>query len=105
VYAEITPDEVDAWLADGAQIVDVRETWEYVAGHVPGALSIPMGELLGRLAELRAPLVLVCASGARSGRLAEYLDRNAFGGEVANLLGGTIAWQASGRLVVAGDAP
>lgn len=104
MFAEITVDDVEAWLADGAQLVDVREVWEYDAGHLPGAVNIPMGEVLGRLAELRAPLVLVCASGARSGRVAEYLDNNGFG-KVANLLGGTIAWAEGGRAVVRGNEP
>ncbi len=104
LFAEIEVDEVEEWLARGAQLVDVREEWEYLSGHVPGALHIPMGEVVDRLAEMHAPLVLVCASGARSGRVAEYLARSGFG-EVANLLGGTIAWKESGREVVEGDEP
>ncbi len=103
-FAEIEVDELETWLGRGAQLVDVREVWEYVSGHVPGALSIPLGEVVERRDELRAPLVLVCASGARSGRVAEYLAGSGFG-EVANLLGGTIAWKESGRDVTEGNEP
>lgn len=103
-FAEIEVDEVETWLARGAQLVDVREEWEYVSGHVPGAVHIPMGEVADRVGELRAPLVLVCRSGARSGRVAEYLANSGFG-EVANMLGGTIAWMESGRDVVEGTDP
>lgn len=103
-FAEIEIDELQSWLERGAQLVDVREVWEYVSGHVPGALNIPLGEVVERREELRAPLVLVCASGARSGRVAEYLSGSGFG-EVANLLGGTIGWKESGRAVVEGSEP
>lgn len=51
----------------GAAGADVRELSEYVVGHMPGAVLIPMGQLPGRTAELdrQAPVYLVCASGRR----------------------------------------
>jgi rhodanese-related sulfurtransferase len=101
VYEEIHPHDVEAWRNRGAQIVDVRETWEYRQGHVPGAQSIPLGQFVRRVRELTFPLVLVCATGNRSGMAAQYLAAQGQEG-VANLVGGTEAWRARG-LPVAGD--
>ena len=97
MYDEIYPDDVAAWVEQGAQIVDVRETWEYGAGHVPGSVNIPLDELVGRIAELSEPLVLVCASGNRSGMAAQYLTGRAGFQKVANLVGGVYLWAARGK--------
>jgi len=97
MFDEIYPDDLAAWLEQDAQIVDVRETWEYGAGHVPGAVNIPLDELIGRIEDLREPLVLVCASGNRSGMAAQYLTARAGFQKVANLVGGTYLWVARGK--------
>jgi len=99
MYDEIYPDDVAAWREEDAQIVDVRETWEFGAGHVPGALNIPLDELIGRVGELKEPLVLVCASGNRSGMAAKYLTDRAGFTRVANLVGGTYLWVSQGHPV------
>ena len=55
-----------------ATIVDVRTRAEYQGGHVANSINIPLQELPDRLKELRKlpqPLVLCCASGARSAML------------------------------------
>lgn len=72
---EIGIDQLAAAAKGGAAIVDVREPGEYVAGHVPGAVLIPMGQLPGRTAELdrRAPVYVVCASGNRSADMTGFL--------------------------------
>jgi len=97
MFDEIYPDDLSQWIEDGAQLVDVREAWEYGAGHVPGAVNIPLDELIGRIGELREPLVLVCASGNRSGMAAQYLTNRAGFQKVANLMGGTYLWVARGK--------
>lgn len=51
-------------------IVDVRSPWEFDIEHVPGALNIPLEELVYKAEELREsgkPVVLYCRSGNRSG--------------------------------------
>lgn len=98
MFAEITPDDVSEWLTRGAGVVDVREPWEYETGHMPGSVNIPMGELVARQDEVPESVVLVCKSGARSGRVAEYLISNGRT-RVANLLGGTDRWIAEGNEV------
>lgn len=60
-----------------AIIIDVREPWEFQSGHVEGSFNIPMGEVPGRVKEfleMEGPIVLVCASGNRSGMAANFLS-------------------------------
>lgn len=78
-------------------IIDVREPAEFAGGHVPGARSVPLGQLAGldvASAEGKA-LVLVCASGRRSGAGCEALAGRVKG-DVLSLEGGVAAWRASG---------
>ena len=88
--------------SDGATVVDVREPGEYVAGHVPGATLIPMGQLSSRLGELdkSRPVYLVCASGNRSAAMTDLL--RASGYDAYSVAGGTSAWARSGRPVETG---
>ena len=83
-------------------VVDVREPGEYVAGHVPGATLIPMGQLASRLAELdkSRPVYVVCASGNRSAAMTDLL--RAAGYDAYSVAGGTSAWARSGRPVETG---
>ncbi len=57
-------------------IVDVRSPGEFMGGNVAGSINIPLQEIPQRLEELKnmkAPLVLCCASGGRSGQAHGYL--------------------------------
>src|SRR5215216_1236062 len=87
------------WLAaHDPLIVDVREPSEYAAARIPGAVSIPQADLATRLAEIPRDreLLVVCASGMRSLRSAQFL--HAVGYErVTNLDGGTNGWLAAQR--------
>ena len=88
-------------LLDGASghvhitVVDVREPSEFAAGHLAGALNIPVGDLQRRGAEipLEFPVVFVCRSGARS-RAACELAAGAGVQDPASLEGGMLAWAA-----------
>ena len=60
-------------------IVDVRTHEEFMGGHVADSINIPLGELMERMEELmnlRAPLILCCASGNRSGQAKAILEYN-----------------------------
>lgn len=74
------------------QLVDVREPVELEDGVLPGAVNIPLGELPGRIGELDADrrVVLVCRSGGRSGKAADWLGQMGFA-DVVNLTGGMLA--------------
>jgi phage shock protein E len=68
-------------LKAGAKIVDVRTTGEFEDGAYPGAVNIPLGALPTRLGELGpkdGPIVLYCASGARSAQAARLLKQAGF---------------------------
>ena len=83
---------------DKAVVVDVCGTDEFAAGHVAGARSIPLHELEARLPgsvkNKATPLVLVCASGMRSGRAVAIARK--LGYENAQSLGGGLgAWKAA----------
>jgi len=103
---EINVEDLESVLAAGARLVDVREPDEYTSGHVPGALSVPLGQVPDRIAECcptNETTYLICRSGARSANAGEFLaDR---GHDVVNVIGGTMAWIASGREVVEGVSP
>jgi len=74
-------------------LVDVRETEEWVGGHVPGAIHIPMNTIPMRHEEipLDKPVVVVCAHGSRSMMVSQYLLEIGFP-EVYNLEEGTHGW-------------
>ncbi|QQS02218.1 MAG: rhodanese-like domain-containing protein [Austwickia sp.] len=84
-------------LPDNAQLVDVRERDEWDLGHAPDAIHVPLSQIESRLDELPTyrPLVIVCRSGARSGRVVAFL--NASGYDAVNLTGGMLAWKNANR--------
>lgn len=88
----------------GALLVDVREDFEWRAGHARGAVHLPMMQVPARLDELPrdAPIYLICATGNRSGRVAEYLTHNGFARPI-NVRGGTVAWQRAGLPIDQGE--
>lgn len=89
-------------VADGAMLLDVREQDEWDAGHAPMAVHLPMGEVAGRLADLPdGAIVVVCRSGARSNRVAAFLEQT--GRTAHNLAGGMQAWARTGHDVVTED--
>jgi rhodanese-related sulfurtransferase len=82
-----------------AVVIDVCESGEFAAGHVGGAKNIPLAELEGRLAVVvknkALPVILVCQSGARSGRALAIAKK--LGYDKAQSLGGGLAgWKAAG---------
>jgi rhodanese-related sulfurtransferase len=95
--SEIGPNEaLEALTAGSADLVDVREQFEYDAGHAPGARHIPLGEIGLRLSTLthERRLILVCRSGQRSAAATAQLTAAGF--DAINLEGGMQAWAAAG---------
>jgi molybdopterin/thiamine biosynthesis adenylyltransferase/rhodanese-related sulfurtransferase len=81
-------------LADGAVVVDVRERYEWDAGHIDGARHIPLGELPNRMNELPrdADVVFYCQTGGRSSRALD-LARDAGLTRAKHLRGGYVGWK------------
>ncbi|MHB8252988.1 MAG: rhodanese-like domain-containing protein [Acidiferrobacter sp.] len=77
-------------------ILDVREPAEFKSGHIAHAINIPLGQIASRSQELKKfkerPIVICCASGARSARAATLLRKEGFA-SVRNLAGGLSAWR------------
>ena len=93
---------VTAPQVDGdAYLLDVREPDEWAAGHAPDAHHLPMMEIPARMSEIPAEtdVVVVCRSGARSGRVVSYLIGQGWD-NVRNLDGGMRSWAAAGRDMV-----
>jgi phage shock protein E len=68
-------------IKSSSLILDVRTSDEYAEGAYPGARNVPVQELADRLAELgpkAAPVIVYCASGARSARAARILKGAGF---------------------------
>jgi hydroxyacylglutathione hydrolase len=78
-------------------VLDVRERGEWEAGHIAGAMNVPLGHLTERVTELERdrPLVLHCQSGGRSSVAASVLQAHGFS-NVVNLTDGFSGWQRRG---------
>ena len=88
---------------DGAVVIDVREPYEYAAGHVPGARLVPLSTLGSQATRLPrdVPVYVICASGNRSLAAADFLVRA--GVDAWSVAGGTGAWVRANGPVVYGQ--
>ena len=75
------------------QLLDVREPWEIEIASVPQSIRIPMADIPSRQTELEAaqPVAVLCHSGGRSAKVADFLATQGFS-RVANIDGGIDAW-------------
>lgn len=104
VIHQLPVSQFNAWLAaqaGAAVVLDVRDPWEWQTASIhaagPGVngfelVTIPLGELAGRLSELppHAAVACLCHHGVRSQQAAAYLQTQ--GTDVVNLQGGIDAW-------------
>ena len=100
----VRPAQLSAWFASAPEgsrpvVLDVREPWELQTASVqaPGftLLAIPMNSVPDHLAELNPdqPIACLCHHGARSQRVALFLEHNGFS-QLVNIAGGIDAWSA-----------
>ncbi len=82
---------------DDVLVLDVREQWEYDAGHIPNITHIPMGEIQKRLDEIPTDktVIVTCQSGGRSSQITNLLRDNGYD-DVHNMTGGILSWQNAG---------
>ena len=96
---QISVHDLEQWLDERRDLVviDVREPFEWLEGHIDGALHVPMMEALQRAADVPAerPKAVVCAGGLRSSTVISALKRAGLG-DWYNVTGGMTAWQKAG---------
>src|SRR5215212_8693417 len=101
---EVDPAQVSEHLGNGIVIVDVRESTEWDAGHIPGATHVPRAYLESRIegavgADRSQEIVLYCASGQRSALAAHTLAEQLGYGNVKSMTGGITLWKDRGYKV------
>ena len=95
---EARPQQVPAAeVPADALLVDVREPDEWTAGHAPGAVHIPLGQLGARYTEIPqgGRVYVICRAGSRSNQAAHALA--GAGWNVVNVSDGMNGWAAAGR--------
>jgi rhodanese-related sulfurtransferase len=87
-------DELQAKLNDDVTVIDVREPAEYAFGHIPGAVSMPLGELeaLAENLDKTKETFIICRTGSRSDLAAQKLTENGFT-NVINVIPGMSKWE------------
>jgi molybdopterin/thiamine biosynthesis adenylyltransferase/rhodanese-related sulfurtransferase len=97
---EVDPSEVNELIDEGVAVVDVRETEEYAAGHLPGAKHVPRGYLESRIEGVvpnrSTQVILYCASGNRSAYAARTLKEELGYEHVRSMTGGITLWKDRG---------
>ncbi|GAA4662519.1 rhodanese-like domain-containing protein [Arthrobacter cryoconiti] len=90
-------------LASDAVILDVREDYEWEAGHIDGALHIPLEQLPERLEDLDpdVDVNVICRTGGRSFRATTWLNANGY--SAFNVAGGMGAWFEADKPMVSGN--
>jgi rhodanese-related sulfurtransferase len=94
---DLAPERVKEMLDAGeAQVVDVREPYEYEAGRIPGVLHIELEHLAGRSGEIDKdrPVVFQCRMGRRSALATQAFLASGY--DAYNLAGGIQAWAEGG---------
>ncbi|MFH8616510.1 rhodanese-like domain-containing protein [Streptomyces sp. NPDC017979] len=90
-----------------ALVLDVREDDEWRAGHVEGALHVPMSDFVARFGEVTDAVAdgrrtfVMCRVGGRSAQVTQYLVQQ--GIDAVNVDGGMLAWEGAGRAIVTDD--
>jgi rhodanese-related sulfurtransferase len=94
---DLTPHEAAARIAAGdADLIDVREPYEWDAGHVEGARHVPVADLAGVAPELdpERPVLFVCRVGGRSAMATQAFRRAGY--DAWNVAGGMVEWERAG---------
>ncbi len=108
MYTDISIEDFRQQFLSGAggafQLIDVREEDEHAAGHIPGAVNIPLSEFMARVDEIddEQPAIFVCKTGVRSAQAALFLVSMGYE-QLYNLEAGTKGWRESGGEISTSD--
>ena len=93
---EVSRDEAQKLIDEGAQLIDVRADHEWEAGHLPGATHVPLDELPERAGEIdkERPVLLYCRGGNRSTMAAAALAEAGY--DASKLSEGIVGWDEAG---------
>lgn len=93
-------EKLDKGLGENDILLDVRSSEEFSAGHIPGAVNLPLDEIASRIDDFRHyhKIYINCHSGGRSSAACEAFEKLALPGTV-NIIGGFGAWQEAGHPV------
>lgn len=96
---EVSASEAGQQQAQGAVLIDVRESDEFAAGHATGAVHLSKGVIeLGieeTVPNLATPIICYCGGGSRSALAADNLQKMGYT-NVASMAGGFRAWKNEG---------
>jgi rhodanese-related sulfurtransferase len=101
------PSVAAAEVPSDGLVLDVREADEWRAGHVDGALHVPMSDFVARFGEVTDAVAdgrrafVMCRVGGRSAQVTQYLVQQ--GLDAVNIDGGMLAWEGAGRPMVTED--
>ena len=100
---ELDPERMAEVLAEGWQVIDVRESYEWEAGRIAGTRHIPVGRLTAEAATVDPdrPVVFYCRVGSRSTLAADAF--RASGYDAYNLVGGITEWVRRGLPIEPAD--
>ena len=94
--SDYTPAEVaQLWAAGEVQLIDVRQTFEHEAGHIPGSRLIELADLPAQAQTIDqgTPVILYCRAGGRSAMATQALLQAGY--DAHNMLGGMLEWYAA----------
>lgn len=94
MYNSISMQEFEQkWKREKLLLADVRETDEWQAGHLEGAIHVPLSDLADAKEKLNKEqeYYVMCHSGARSAMACQQLARDGY--KVTNVMGGISAWR------------
>lgn len=107
-YYDMSPKQFESLITSNRKVhvIDVREPDEYLAGHIRGALNIPVSDTAAFIAGIdslrkKTPFAVYCRTGVRSARASAILASHRY--TVYNLSDGIEGWKAKGLPVVESD--
>jgi rhodanese-related sulfurtransferase len=100
---EVSPAEAAELIEGGAQLIDVRQDYEFDAASIPGAKQIGLQEVAERRDEIDKdkPVVFYCRTGNRSGMAAQAFTEAGY--DVSSIAGGITAWIEEGKSIEPAD--